>query len=149
MSKFYVDTSVLVAGMAESHAHHDVALPWLEHFSSGKKAGCVSNHAVAEFCSTMTHLRYEFCVSASECSDLIEEGILKIYETVHLSSSHYRAAVLRLSQNHGRNGQIYDCLHIEAALAAKCDTLVTLNFRDFSRLATGTKLKIVDATKKK
>lgn len=149
MNKYYVDTSVLVAGMAECHTYHDAALPWLEVFSTGKKAGCVSNHVLAEFCATMTHLRYEFSVNASDCSDLIEAGILKVYETVHLSLSHYRAAISRLGRYGGRNGLIYDCLHVEAALAAKCNVLLTFNFRDFKRLAEGTPLKIVDAAEKR
>lgn len=146
MKLIYFDTSILVAAAASVHSHHDLATPWFAALNSRQFEACLSCHVIAEFYSTMTNLKFDFAIDPGLLASTLEKQIKSNFKIIHIPDRVYFDAAFRTARFMGRGAKIYDILHFEAALAAKCDALVTLNFRDFSRVADGEKIKIIDAT---
>lgn len=149
MIRYYFDTSVVVAASSLQHPHYHFAIPWLESLTAGGLQGVISCHVIAEYFSTMTNLKSSFSVEPDFLEATLETRMQSNFKIVTIPPPLYFAATKRCATRSARNGKIYDALHLEAALAAKCDALLTLNFSDFARLAEGENLKIVDASKKR
>lgn len=132
--KVLFDTSVLVAGMMQSHPHYAAAWPWLDAAMQGRVEAFVSCHSLAEFYRVLTSIRSVPPLTSVHVCQLIDDELLQWCQPVALSADDYTSCLQRLAQKHERGGIIFDALIIEAALKVGVDHVVTLNARHFERL---------------
>ena len=133
--KVYFDSSVLVAGLADWHPDHARALPWFERVVRRKVRGATSLHGVAETWSTLTGIPLRPPMATAEVRRLVREGILARLQIAEGTRRDYEAVLESAQERDIRGGAVYDALH--AAMARKCraDVLLTLDTRDFLRVA--------------
>ncbi|MFP4068989.1 MAG: type II toxin-antitoxin system VapC family toxin [Opitutales bacterium] len=134
MPAVFFDTSVLVPVVTEQLGNHGGAHA---RFVSELKAGrqpCCSSHTLAECYATLTALPLPRRISGSEAAHLIEVNFVRKMRILDLNAQHYQSAI-RLCADLGRlSGQIYDALHLTAALDAGCKQLFTYNLTHFRAL---------------
>lgn len=129
------DTSVLVAAMVESHPAHLRALPWLQRVRDGDITGIVAAHSLAETYAVLTRLPIQPRISPQLAYHVIQHNILDLCSVVALSSSDYTSIIADLVSKGLIGGVTYDALAIYAAQQANVDQLLTLNAKDFRRIA--------------
>lgn len=137
-----LDTSVLVAATVEKHPHHGPSHRLLEKIRTQRRTAFLSTHGLAEFFSSLTAMPIDPPVAPQEAREVIEERILKIFDLVALSEDDYRKALERVCSKNFKSGAIFDALHVQAAIKAEADCLVTWDQKHFLRLVTD-ELKIV------
>ena len=83
-------------------------------------------------------------VTPAEARQAVLETFAKL--KFHDVTGREALATLTFAAKAGMSGRlIHDWMHAEAAMLAECDTLVTLNAKDFVRMVT-TKIKLVTPT---
>lgn len=149
MKQIYFDTSAVVASSSKNHAHYAATIPWLQALRHGRIKGVISCHVIAEYYSTMTNAKTDFAVEPDILAETLSSNLSSTFKILPLPQSQYFSAIDRCAEQFARNGKVYDFIHLEAALAANCDGLLTLNFREFTRIAQGEKIRIIDAATEK
>lgn len=136
MSGVFFDTSALVPVVTEQLANHVPAHGrFVEALKSGQAIHC-STHTLAECYATLTALPLPQRITGTEANRLIEANFSHRLNIVELSTADYRKA-LQLCADRGRtSGQVYDALHLIAALKAGCNRLFTYNLKHFQQLST-------------
>jgi len=130
----FLDASVLVPAVTDQLSTHPNALACYAHHRQQGSVLCTSSHALAECYATLTALPLRRRISGPEALRLIEANFQKHLKVIPLSNSDYQKA-LRLVAGMGRiSGQIYDALHMVAAIKGKCHRLYTYNLRHFTGL---------------
>lgn len=132
--RILLDTSVLVAGMVESHPAHERAFPCLGRVKSEADSGVVAAHSVAEVYSILTTLPLRPRISPVEARRMIEQNILGTCEVVPLSGTDYADVVSHLASMGIRGGATYDALILHTAAKVEIEKVMTLNERDFRRV---------------
>ncbi len=120
--------------MAESHAEHARALPWLLRLQQGPDIGVVSAHTLAELYAILTRLPIRPRMTPALVRQLIRENILDVFEIVNLTDLDYAAVIDHLTALGITGGATYDALILHAATKANVDQVVTLNERHFLRV---------------
>lgn len=135
MSGVFFDTSALVPVVTEQLANHVAAHGrFVEALKSGQAMHC-STHTLAECYATLTALPLPQRITGSEANRLIEANFSQRLNIVELGRTDYRKA-LQLCADRGRiSGQVYDALHLMAALQAGCSRLYTYNLKHFQNLS--------------
>jgi predicted nucleic acid-binding protein len=128
------DTSVLVAALIQSHAHHDRSLPWLQRGQNGDITFLVAGHTLAELYSVLTTLPVRPRLSPSLAWRLVHENVETAAEIVTLTDADYLRTVERLAQRGMAGGIIYDALIARAAEKAEAERLLTWNEAHFRRV---------------
>jgi len=126
-----IDTSVLVAAMVATEAHHAKCAALLNRKGTG-----IYTHGLAETFSTLTGGKKPFRMPAVLAAALIEEDYLPDLTTTSLTSAEMLRAMREAESRGVRGGAIFDYLHLVAARKAKAARLYTLNlshFRAFHR----------------
>lgn len=137
MSRAFFDTSALVPVVTEQLPNHTAAHARFVWELKGDARPCCSTHTLAECYATLTALPLPRRISGAEAARLIEANFSHRLEIVDLSQEDYATAI-RLCADLGRmSGQIYDALHLSAALKSGCQCLYTYNLKDFAELALG------------
>jgi len=137
MSRAFFDTSALVPVVTEQLSNHTAAHARFVRELKGAKRPCCSTHTLAECYATLTALPLPRRISGTEAARLIEANFTKHLKIVELSQDDYGSAI-RLCADLGRlSGQIYDALHLSAALKAGCRCLYTYNPSHFAALSPG------------
>ncbi len=137
MSRVFFDTSALVPVVTEQLSNHAAAHARFVRELKGAKRPCCGTHTLAECYATLTALPLPQRISGPEAARLIEANFSSRLEIVELSHKDYQTAI-RLCADLGRiSGQIYDALHLAAALKAGCRCLYTYNLNHFTELASG------------
>jgi len=137
MSRAFFDTSALVPVVTEQLSNHTAAHARFVRELKGAARPCCSTHTLAECYATLTALPLPRHISGTEAARLIEANFSRRLEIVDLSQEDNQTA-LRLCADLGRmSGQIYDALHLFAALKSGCQCLYTYNLKHFTELATG------------
>lgn len=139
------DTSVLVAGLVETHPQHSVALQVLTESRDGDVL-LVAAHSLAETYATLTRIPRPLRVSAQQAMGLIEQNILPDFEVIALSQKDYVDALRYLAQHNLTGGVIYDALILHAGRKGDADRILTLNPRHFRRIDPALADRIVDPT---
>ena len=135
MSRAFFATSALVPVVTEQLANHTAALARFIHELGKNIRPCCSTHTLAECYATLTALPLPQRISGSQAARLVEFNFSARLEVVTLTSEDHKTA-MRLCTDLGRtSGQIFDALHLVAALRAGCDCLYTYNLKHFSGLA--------------
>lgn len=143
--KVLLDTSVLVAAMVEVHPAHERALPWLQQVKKGEITASVAAHTLAELYAVLTRLPVNPSISPAVAWRLIEENVLAAAEVTALSEEDYRTLLQSLSQKGLRGGVTYDAIIAYVATKAGVEQLVTLNEKDFYRVAFSSEVEIISA----
>jgi predicted nucleic acid-binding protein len=128
----FIDTSVLVAAIVSSEAHHVKCAILLDHADSG-----MYSHGLAETFSTLTGGKQHFRMAAGIAASLIEEDYLPCLAVASLSPKDMLRAMSEAESRGIRGGAVFDYLHLFAARKAKVAKFYTLNlshFRSFHRL---------------
>ena len=132
--KILFDTSVLVAALVDSHAHHSVAFSWLVKVRRHEVEGYIATHTLAELYAILTSLPVQQKVSTTEVWQLIQNSVLPIFEVVPLTKDDYQEVLESLSEADIRGGAVYDALIAHAAVKAKVDKLLTYNSKHFRKV---------------
>lgn len=136
MNGVFFDTSALVPVVTEQLVNHAPAhRRFVEVIKSGQAIYC-STHTLAECYATLTALPLPQRITGAEAHRLIEANFINRLNVVGLSRTDYRKA-MQLCADRGRtSGQVYDALHLIAALKSGCTRLFTCNLKHFQQLAT-------------
>jgi predicted nucleic acid-binding protein len=124
-TRYAVESSILVAALAEREAHHGTC-------SALIRSACVIYiHALSETFSTLTGGRLVIRLGAAEVAHLIEETVLPFAQVATLSTAGMIGALREAETRGVRGGAIYDFLHLVAARDKNVERLYTLNVRHF------------------
>jgi predicted nucleic acid-binding protein len=135
--KVAFDTSVLVAGLVESHPRFGVAAVWLDQVDEGAIQGVWSSHAYAETWSVLTRLPLRGRLAPESAVEVLD-SLVRIAAPIELTVADYQAAARRAAAAGGRSGIVFDALHLVAAERMGADALLTFNTGDFQRLSPET-----------
>lgn len=133
--KVLFDTSVLVAALVISHPKHSICFPRLKEAESRQVQGLISTHSLAETYSVITRLPVSPRITPGQAQSMIV-GISPQLEIIPLLSNDYLAVIAQMVALNLPGGGIYDALIAQAALKAKADLLLTLNFDPFTCLGS-------------
>lgn len=127
------DTSCLIAGMVQTHAYHNRAVPWLTRASRGGITGLVCTHSLAETYAILTSLPLRPKIQPTAALLGIRQN-LAAFELIPLTQQDYQDTLEELVSLGLVGGVVYDALAAKAALKAGAGTLLTLNAKHFLRL---------------
>ena len=121
-----IDTSVLVAAMVGSEAHHHECRALVA-------AGDASmyGHGLAETFTTLTGGRKAFRLSAATVSDLLDNSYAPRLQLISLTPREMLVAMSECEARGVRGGAIFDFLHLRAARKCGAETFYTLNHSHF------------------
>jgi predicted nucleic acid-binding protein len=128
------DTSVLVAALVQTHIHYSASKPWLHAAQQGRVGFFVCSHGLAEIYSTLSGQTGPPQMPTTGAWNLIESDVLRYATVIELSLTDYVSALTRMASEQHRGGIVYDGLHVQAALKAGVDKLLTLNTSHFVRV---------------
>ncbi len=133
--KALFDASVLVPAVTEQLENHESAFACFHRETTGPERSVCSCHALAETYATLTALPLRKRITASEAARLVSVNFTHRLELIPLSAEDYTLAVEMTAERGLVSGQIYDALHVVAALKSGCSRIYTYNIRHFRRLA--------------
>ena len=87
--KTVFDTSVIVAGIVESHPMHPKCLPWLQRAKAGEVECIVVSHTLAETYAVLTTLPLKPRISPLVAQRLIENNLQSNARIVALTATDY------------------------------------------------------------
>jgi predicted nucleic acid-binding protein len=130
--KRYLDSNVIVAGLIESHAHHEACFPWIQH---GRPQA--SLHSKLEVYNALTRA---YGIPPDAASGMIQS--IDAITWNEPSAGDYDETLAS-----GVTGpQIYDAFHCATAERLKVAQIVTINERHFTQL---TALPVVNPLQRK
>lgn len=128
------DTSVVVAGLVESHPEFAVATLWLDAADRGEVDVIWATHAYAETWGVLTRLPLASRLDATTVNEILD-ALVAAHPPEVLTLADYRASAERCAFAGARSGAIFDALHLILAERVRADALLTLNVKDFARFA--------------
>lgn len=128
------DTSVLVAGIVETHPDNDRAFPWLKRAKEGEFELIVATHTLAELYAVLTTLPVRPRISPGMAWRLIYENATRPAKLISISISDYNECIQSMVDLGLVGGTVYDALLVSVVKKTKADRLLTLNMRDFERV---------------
>jgi predicted nucleic acid-binding protein len=146
MPRCLLDTSCMIAALCAWHEHHERATRELDQRLSTRETLVVAAPALVETYSVLSRLPAPHRLSPAECWALLEADFLgDAMELIALEPDAYRQ-LLRSAPNRGiAGGSIYDAVIVACGLAARVETILTFNERQFRALA-GQEIQIVVPT---
>jgi predicted nucleic acid-binding protein len=136
--KIVLDASVLVAACVASHPEHAACRRWVQRAAKGEIHLVVAAHSLAETYAVLSSLPLSPRISPDLAARLVEQNVVShAGSVVALSATEYRQALRRLAAGGFSGGVTYDMLVVAVADKARAAEIVTLNRRDFDRLAPG------------
>ena len=128
-----VDSSVIVAALAQWHREHARAQRALERALDGKDGVIVPAHALVESFSVLTRMPAPYRVGGAD----VLQSLRQTFEStrvVTLSSRSIWPVLERVVSLGLSGGIVYDALILESATDGGATKLLTLNARDYDRL---------------
>ncbi len=138
--RLLLDTSVLVAGMIESHTQHMWCLSWLEQLNRREIEGVVCSHSLIELYAVLTRLPIRPRLSPNQAWELIRHNLLGKVEVIGLLSEDYWQILSWLSDERIAGGRVYDALIARTGQKAQVEAIATLNPRHFEGLIAGIRI---------
>ena len=132
--KVLFDTSMLVAGVIQSHPAHERAFRWFCRVADRELELFVAAHSIAEFYAVLTRLPVNPKISPTLALRLLRENIEAVAHIVPLTTDEYLRVVTSMAELDLMGGVVYDAIIAAAARKSKCDALLTLNRKDFVRV---------------
>jgi len=134
MSGVFFDTSALVPVVTEQLPNHVAShARFVSELRRGRPV-CCSAHTLGECYATLTALPLPRRISGPEAARLIEANFVRKMQVVELTTEDYEKAIQRCADSGRISGQIYDALHLEAAVKARCEQIFTYNLSHFTAL---------------
>jgi len=133
--KVLFDTSVLVAALVRSHQFHPNAIAALRRVQNAQDTGWVAMHSIAELYSVLTRLPIKPRIVPTTAWQVIQRDVLALFKIVALSPDDYATVIQQLSEHDLPGGIVYDALIIQAARKINVDNILTLNKKDFIKIA--------------
>lgn len=133
MSRFAVDTNVIVAVAWDGHPDHAVASGDLERRLSAGATMVVPAHVLAESYSVLTRIPAPFRLTPADTVAFLE-GFVSNATVTSLPADAYLPLLREAAQGRVTGGRIHDLLIAAAAIVAEADVLLTFNTRDFVEL---------------
>ncbi len=127
------DTSVLVAGLVQTHPKHHLAFPWLVKVVEQEINCYIAAHSLDETYAVLTTLPVSPRILPHVALNLIESNLKKHAHIVFLTTQDYWTLLTHLSAQSLVGGIVYDGLLYQAAKKAKVDKILTFNQKDFKR----------------
>ncbi len=128
------DTSVVVAGRLEAHAHHRRARVWLRAVVDADIEAFVSRHALAETWAVLTRLPMTPRLSSIEALRVVERLLEDGFVPIDMTADVYDAALRRCADAGLSSGAVFDALHLAAAESVGADLMLTFNVKHFRPL---------------
>jgi len=132
--KVFFDTSVLVAGVIESHPAHERVFSWFRRVADQEVELFVAAHSLAEFYAVLTRLPINPKITPAMAVRLLRENIEAVAHIVSLTKGEYLQVVTGMAELGLTGGVVYDAIIAEAAKKSNCEAILTLNRRDFVRV---------------
>ncbi len=132
--KTLFDTSVLIAGLIESHPMHERAFPWMKNAKARAFESVVAGHTLAELYAVLSTLPIKPRIAPSVAWRLIHENVETMATVISLTSAEYRAVIKRISELGLSGGIVFDALIARAAQKAGVERLLTFNSDHFKRV---------------
>ena len=132
--KTLFDTSVMVAGIVESHPVHSKCLPWLQRAKAGDFECVVVSHSLAETYAVLTTLPVKPRISPLIARLLIHTNLEALGRIVPLTTADYKTTIAGMAELGLSGGIVYDALLVAVARRLSVDKLLTLNADDFHRV---------------
>ncbi len=138
MPRFIPDTSCMVAALLDWHEHYERAVREIELRLDRGESLVVAAPALVEAYAVLTRLPPPRRLSPSQGRSLLEASFLNDEtEAVALDAETYRR-LLRTAPEQGiAGGRTYDAVIVACGLAARVDTILTFNERQFRSLGAG------------
>jgi predicted nucleic acid-binding protein len=133
--KVFLDTSVLVASVVEKHESHERAYAILDRVQSGKDAGYVSAHSLAEMYAVLTRLPPPSRHTSEQALLSIEENVVKHFKITALTGGDYTALIREAALTGIQGGTIYDAVLLKCAAKSEAEKVFTFNLRHFQTIA--------------
>ncbi len=131
--KILFDTSVLIAGLVETHPMHKSAFPWLKRAKANEFEMIVVSHTIAEVYAVLSTLPIKPRITPLIARKLINKNIEPNSKIISLSPGEYKLVIKQISELGLAGGVIYDALIARVAQKSKVDRLLTLNIDHFNR----------------
>lgn len=125
-----LDSSVLIAALRDTEAHHVECLPLL-----ARKQLSVAAHALAETFSMLSSGQGRQYLAPQLVAASLKLSVLPRVTITELTTDDYQQAIGEAHALGVRGGAIYDYLHLKAARKAQAKRLYTLNVSDFRAFA--------------
>jgi len=133
VSRFSVDTNVIVAIALEGHPDHTVATGDLERRLRAGETMVVPAHVLVESYSVLTRIPAPFRIGPADTVAFLEDLVSNATVT-ELQTDAYLPLLREASQARVTGGRIHDMLIAAVSVAAGADVLLTFNTRDFVEL---------------
>ncbi len=127
MRSVFFDTSALVPVVTTQLTNHEGAHARFVSELAAATQRCFSCHTLAECYATLTALPLPRRISGPEAARLIDVNFTRRMTIIEINAADYRAAIDLCADPGRRSGQIYDALHLVAALKHGCQQLFTYN----------------------
>lgn len=134
MSTTALDTSVLVAALCSWHESHEASLRAIR---SAEKDGklILPAPALVEAYSVMTRLPSPHRLAPKDASEALSRSFLKRASVVVLTGAEIWRLIHEAADGGVAGGSTYDAVILAAARKGRADRLLTLDRKDFQRLA--------------
>jgi predicted nucleic acid-binding protein len=136
------DTSSIVAGMLQHHAHHANLLPWMKAAVDGTIRPCICAHSIAETYNTLTHPR-GYALPLPDAVKLIDLNIYSAFDVLPITPADYKNIIMECAATSTAGPMIYDRLIGYVAWKNQADLLLTINKPHFDTLFPSRIAKIV------
>jgi predicted nucleic acid-binding protein len=135
--KILFDTSLIIAGLVESHPMHKRAFPWLKRAKANEFELIVASHTLAELYAVLSTLPIKPRITPLIVRKLIIENIEPNSKFISLTPGEYKSVIKQISELGLAGGIIYDALIAKVAQKSRVERLLTLNIDDFNRAWPG------------
>lgn len=134
MTRFAVDSSVIVAAAIAGHPRHNDASDELESRLGAQDQMLIPGHVLAEVYAVVTRMPPPGRLSPESAGRTIQSFVDAADGVVTLSGDEY-LGLIRRAVSHGiAGGRIYDAVIAETARVARAELLLTFNTRHFAGL---------------
>lgn len=130
-----LDTSVVIAALLSWHEEHDWARSTLEDLLTSEEEILMPTRVVVEAYSVMTRLPSPHRLAPSDARQLLDESFKSSSQLIDLTPEQLWQLLEGLADRRVAGGAAYDAEIIECAAKGGARAVVTLNRRQFERLA--------------
>lgn len=132
--KTLFDTSVIVAGLVESHPIHGRSFHWIKQAKNEKLELFIAAHTIAESYAVLSTLPIKPKILPHVARKLLRDNLESIGKIISLTPAEYQGTIDKLSEMGLSGGITHDALIARVAQKAQIERLVTINVEDFKRV---------------
>lgn len=141
MTRFAVDTSVIVAASVAAHARHRDATSELESRLDAEDVMLIPAHSLAEAYSVLTGQPPPGRLSPAAARDVLQRFVDAAESLVGLGGDDYLELLRRAADRGVAGGRTYDSLIAEAARIGEAEVFLTFNTRHFVGITSGIEVR--------